>query len=138
MLRIVIVVAVVALAFVVAMIAQRRAPNAPARTGQVSPDQLDRDDFTRPSAPLLLAVFTSATCDVCADVWQKTTVFESTDVAVQRIDFPIDRVLHDRYTIDAVPMVLVVDRDGVVRNSFIGPLSSTDLAAAVTAATQAG
>ena len=138
MLRIVIVVAVVAVAFVVAVIAQRRAPNAHARTGQVSPDQLDRNDFARPSAPLLLAVFTSATCDVCADAWQTATAFESDDVTVQRIDFPNDRALHDRYAIDAVPMVLVVDGDGVVRNSFIGPLSSADLAAAVTAATQAG
>ena len=135
MLRIVIVVAVVAVAFVVAVIAQRRAPSAPARTGHLSPDQLDRNDFVRPGTPLLLAVFTSATCDVCADAWQKVAAFESTAVAVQRIDFPSDRALHDRYAIDAVPMVLVVDDRGVVRRSFIGLLSATDLAAAVADAT---
>lgn len=131
MLRVVIVVAVVVVAFVVARIAQRRAPNAPARTGHVSPDQLDRTDFVRPDTPLLVAVFTSATCDVCADAWQKASAFDSTGVAVQRIDFPSERALHDRYAIDAVPMVLVVDHQGVVRRSFIGPLSATDLAAAV-------
>jgi hypothetical protein len=136
MLRIVIVVAVVAVAFVVAVIAQRRAPNAPARTGHTSPDQLDRNDFVRPGAPLLVAVFTSATCDVCADAWQKAAVFESTGIAVQRIDFPSERALHERYAIDAVPMVLVVDDEGIVCRSFIGPLSSTDLAAAVAATTQ--
>ena len=137
MLRIVIVVAVVAVAFVVALIAQRRAPNAPARTGHDSPDQLDRNDFVRPGAPLLVAVFTSATCDVCSDAWQKAAAFESTGVAVQRIDFPSERALHDRYAIDAVPMVLVVDEKGVVRRSLIGPLSAPDLAAAVADATPA-
>ena len=131
MLRIVIVLAVVALAFVVARIAQRRAPNAPARTGHASPDQLDRNDFVHPGTPLLVAVFTSATCDVCADAWQKAASFESAGVAVQRIDFPSERALHDRYAIDAVPMVLVVDHRGIVRRSFIGPLSTADLAAAV-------
>jgi hypothetical protein len=46
--------------------------------------------------------------------------------------------LHDRYTIDAVPMVLVTDRDGVVRRSFVGPLSSSDLEAAVAHARDTG
>jgi hypothetical protein len=133
MLRIVIVVAVIAIAFVVARLAQRRAPDAPARTGQC-PEQLDRDDFTRPSAPWLLAVFTSATCNVCADTWRKVSVHESDDVAVQRIDFPAERALHDRYAIDSVPMVLVVDRDGVVRRSFVGPVSERDLDDAITQA----
>ena len=137
MLRIVIVVAVVAVAFVVALIAQRRAPNAPARTGHTSPDQLDRNDFVRPGTPVLVAVFTSATCDVCTDAWQKAAAFESPGVAVQRIDFPSERALHDRYAIDAVPMVLVVDEQGIVRRSLIGPLSASELAAAVAGATPA-
>jgi hypothetical protein len=133
MLRIVIVVAVIAVAFVVARLAQRRAPDAPARTGHC-PEQLDRNDFTRPSAPWLLAVFTSATCNVCADAWRTVSVYESDDVAVQRIDFPADRALHERYAIDSVPMVLVVDRDGVVQRSFVGPVFERDLDDAITQA----
>jgi hypothetical protein len=46
--------------------------------------------------------------------------------------------LHDRYAIDSVPMILVTDRDGVVRRSFVGPVSATDLEAAVTGARGSG
>jgi hypothetical protein len=118
-------------AFAVAFLAQRRAPHAPARTGHGVPAQLDRADFVNPAAPWLIAVFTSATCDVCADTWQKATVLESSDVAVQQIEYQSDRRLHDRYAIEAVPLLLVVDDRGVVRNSFVGPVSATHLWAAV-------
>ena len=131
MVRVVIVAVVVVVAFVVALLAQRRAPDPPARSGSDRPDQLDRTDFARPDAPWLIAVFTSATCDVCIDTWQKASVLESPDVAVQQIDFPRDRALHDRYAIEAVPLVLVVDQQGVVQNSFVGPVSATHLWAAV-------
>ena len=131
MVRVVIVAVVVVIAFAVALVAQRRSPNAPARSGHASPDQLDRADFVRPTTPWLIAVFTSATCDVCVDTWQKATVLESPDVAVQQIDYPRDRALHDRYAIEAVPLVLVVDERGVVRKSFVGPTSATHLWAAV-------
>jgi hypothetical protein len=137
MLRVVIVALVVVVAFVVAWLAQRRAPQAPARSGHGIPEQLDRADFVNPGAPWLIAVFTSATCDVCADTWQKATVLESTDVAVQEIEYRRDRRLHDRYSIEAVPLVLVVDDRGVVRNSFVGPVSATHLWAAVAAARDA-
>ncbi|MEO5842710.1 MAG: hypothetical protein ABIQ73_05500 [Acidimicrobiales bacterium] len=131
MLRVVIVAVVVVVAFAVAFFAQRRAPQAPARTGHGIPDQLDRADFVNPAAPWLIAVFTSATCDVCADTWQKAIVLESSDVAVQQIEYQGNRRLHDRYAIEAVPLVLVVDDRGVVRNSFVGPVSATHLWAAV-------
>ena len=131
MIRVVLVAVVVAIAFAVALLAQRRAPDAPARGGGGSPRQLDRADFSNPSAPWLIAVFTSATCDTCVDTWQKVTVLESADVAVQQIEFQRDRRLHDRYAIDSVPLVLVVDDRGVVRNSFVGPVSATHLWAAV-------
>jgi len=76
-------------------------------------------------------VFTSQTCDACGDTWQKAQVLESADVAVQQIEYQRDRRLHDRYAIEAVPLVLVVDDRGVVRNSFVGPVSATHLWAAV-------
>lgn len=131
MLRVVIVVAVVAVAFAVALLAQRRAPRPPVRSGHAGPDQLDRADFANASAPWLIAVFTSRTCDACADTWRKAQVLESSDVAVQEIEFQRDRRLHDRYAIEAVPLVLVVDDGGVVRSSFVGPVSATHLWAAV-------
>jgi hypothetical protein len=131
MIRVVIVAVVVVVAFAVALLAQRRAPRSPARSGQGIPDQLDRADFANPNAPWLITVFTSATCDVCADTWQKASVLESPDVAVQQIEYQSDRALHDRYAIEAVPLVLVVDDHGVVHNSFVGPVSATHLWAAV-------
>ena len=39
--------------------------------------------------------------------------------------------LHRRYRIEAVPITVVADRAGVVRASFIGPATATDLWAAV-------
>jgi len=131
MVRVVLVAVVVIVAFAVARLAQRRAPHAPARSGYDVPDQLDRADFAFPHAPWLIAVFTSATCEVCTETWQKAKVLESTDVVVQQIDFPRHRALHERYAIDAVPLVLVADDRGVVRKSFVGPTSATHLWAAV-------
>ena len=136
MIRVVIVAVVVVVAFVVALLAQRRAPRPPASGGHGIPDQLDRADFVNPTAPWLITVFTSATCDVCADTWQKASVLESGDVAVQQIEYQSDRRLHDRYAIEAVPLTLVVDHHGVVRNSFVGPVSATHLWAAVAEARQ--
>jgi len=137
MIRVVIVAVVVVVAFAVALLAQRKAPRSPARSGHGIPAQLDRADFANPNAPWLITVFTSATCDVCADTWQKASVLESPDVAVQQIEYQSDRALHDRYAIEAVPLVLVVDDHGVVRNSFVGPVSATHLWAAVAEAREA-
>jgi hypothetical protein len=131
MTRLLIVAAVVAAAVLVAYVVQRRRPEAPVRTGFSVPDQLDRNDFTRPEAPWLVAVFSSATCATCADVWAKAQVLASDEVAVQELEYGRDRTLHDRYAIDAVPALVVVDRFGVVRRSFIGPVSATHLWAAL-------
>ena len=131
MTRLLVVAAVVVVAVVIATVIQRRRPDAPVRTGFSLPDQLDRADFTRPDAPWLVAVFTSATCATCADVWAKTEVLASDDVAVQQLEYGRDRALHDRYAIDAVPALVVVDALGVVRRSFLGPVSATHLWAAL-------
>jgi hypothetical protein len=116
---------------VAALVQRRQRPDAPVRTGWSVPAQLDRDDFTHPEAPWLVAVFTSATCASCKGVWERTQPLESDAVAVQRVEHQTDRPLHDRYGIDAVPTTLVVDADGVVAASFIGPVTATDLWAAV-------
>ena len=131
MVRYLVVAAVVAVAFLIGWLAQRRRPDAPVRTGWTVPEQLDRSDFTRPDAPFLVAVFTSATCTTCADIMAKVAVLESDSVAVHEAEYSRDRALHARYEIDAVPVVLIADADGVVRRSFLGPTSVSHLWAAV-------
>jgi hypothetical protein len=83
---------------------------------------------------LLVVVFTSATCDTCAAATAKARVVESADVAYDEVPWQTRRDLHDRYAIDVVPATLVADASGVVRSSFIGNPSATDLWAAVAAA----
>jgi len=125
----------VALAMVVAVVVSavlhRRRTDAPTQGGFEIPTQLDRGDFVLPQAPWLVAVFTSATCNTCADVATKAAVLASNDVAVQRIDYTEDPALHRRYRIDAVPTLVIADAQGVVRNSFLGPVKAQDLWAAV-------
>ncbi|MFP3906206.1 MAG: TlpA family protein disulfide reductase [Acidimicrobiales bacterium] len=116
----------------VAYVLQRRQPDAPTqpRTYRV-PSQLDRGDFDRPDAPWLVAVFTSATCASCAGTWQKVQVLASDEVVVQEVEVSADRELHQRYRIDGVPLVVIADAGGVVRASFVGPATATDLWATV-------
>lgn len=129
-LLIVAVVAVVAVA--VAVVVQRRQPAAaPVRTGHHVPGQLHRPDFDRSDAPWLVAVFSSATCSTCAGVVDKVRVLESDAVAVQEVEVTARRDLHDRYGIDGVPTTVIADAEGVVRASFLGPATATDLWAAL-------
>lgn len=95
------------------------------------PSLLNRADFDRPEAPWLVALFSSSTCLACQDSWEKVQALEAAPVAVQRIDATDDKDLHDRYGIDAVPMVLVADHAGVVQRDFVGPVTATDLWAAL-------
>jgi len=115
----------------VSVVLRRRAADAPTQGGFQMPTQLDRGDFVSPEAPWLVAIFTSSTCDACADVATKAMVLASNDVAVQRIDYIDDPGLHKRYKVDAVPTLVIVDQQGVVKNGFIGPMKAQDLWAAV-------
>ena len=132
-----VVLALVALA-VAAYLQRRQRPPAPIRTGYSVPAQVDRADFVRPDAPWLVAVFTSATCSTCGGVWDRAQPLESSAVAVQELEHTRDRGLHERYAIDAVPATLVADAEGVVVASFIGPVTATDLWAAVAEAREPG
>ncbi|MFP5578032.1 MAG: hypothetical protein ACLGIZ_07300 [Acidimicrobiia bacterium] len=130
--RLVIVGVVAVVAVVVALVVQRRqAPAAPVRTGYNVPAQLHRPDFERPDAEWLVAVFSSATCSTCAGVWDKVRVLESAAVAVQEVELGAHRELHDRYRIDGVPTTVMADAEGVVRASFLGPATATDIWAAL-------
>ena len=123
---------------VAALVQRRQRTDAPVRTGYAVPAQVDRADFARPDAPWLVAVFTSATCATCAGVWDKARHVASDAVAVQEVEYGADRALHDRYAIEAVPVSLVVDAAGVVKASFMGPVTATDLWAAVAEAREPG
>jgi len=130
--RLLVAAAIVAAAAVVAVVIRsRRRTDAPTQPRATVPAQLDRTDFPRPEAAWLVVVFTSATCHTCADVAAKVAVLESDDVAVAEIEYGRGRERQQRYGIDAVPAVVVADVDGVVRRSFLGPVTATDLWAAV-------
>ena len=62
----------------------------------------------------------------------------SRDVAVVDAEFSTNRTLHQRYRIEAVPTLVIADREGVVRASFLGPVSATDLWAAAAEARDPG
>jgi len=119
---------------VVAVVLRRRRPDAPMQSSGRIPEQLDRADFDQPGTPWLVTVFTSATCDACKDVTAKAEVLATNEVAVSVAEYPARRDLHERYQIDSVPLVVIADADGVVRKSFLGPVTATDLWAAVAAA----
>ncbi|MBM3729753.1 MAG: hypothetical protein FJW44_02885 [Actinobacteria bacterium] len=131
MTNLLVVVAVVVCASTAALIGRRRRPQAPTQPRLRVPSQVDRNDFVGPQAPWLVAVFSSATCHTCADVVRKAQALASRDVAVDDVAYPAAREIHQRYDIDAVPVVLIADRDGVVRAHFMGPVTATDLWAAV-------
>ncbi len=128
MTQIVIVAAVALLALAVGWVVQRRAPAPPiGPTRHELPQQIDRLDFSRPEAPWLVAVFTSATCETCAKVWTAVQVTESSEVATQNIEVQSQAELHERYNITAVPSVIIADHAGVTRGEFLGPPTSADL-----------
>jgi len=137
--RVVVAVAIIAVVAIFAVIARsRRTPDAPTQRAAAIPDQLDRSDFDRPDAPWLVAVFSSATCDVCRSVVDKARVLESRDVAVVDVEYLTARSLHQRYAITVVPTLVVADARGVSRAGFVGPMSATDLWAAVAECRQPG
>jgi hypothetical protein len=127
-LRIVIAVGVfVVLAGVAFVIERRRRADAPTQGSIVVPAQLDRADFPRPDAPWLVVLFTSAACDSCAGLTEKAAPLESADVAVTEAEYPTAKALHDRYHINAAPLTVIADAQGVVRESFVGAFAATDL-----------
>ena len=115
-------------------ILSRRRRDAPTQSLNSSPTQLDRTDFVYPSTPWLVVVFTSATCHTCADIEIKARVLESESVAVQILEYGAQRDLHQKYSIEAVPTLLIVDSEGVVVQNFVGPVTATDLWTALASA----
>lgn len=137
--RLLIALVLAALVLAVAYVVQRRrATEAPTQRRWAVPDQLDRDDFDSPAAPWLLAVFTSATCESCAEAVGKATPLASDTVAVQEVALERRRDLHRRYNIEAVPTLVVADDEGVVRATFVGPPKAAELWAAMAQVAESG
>ena len=125
-------VGVLVIAFgVAAALRRRRTVDAPTQPSFAAPRQIDRRDFPEVEAPWLVAVFSSATCVTCADVVAKADVLRCSQVGVVDVEYSGAPELHRKYKVDAVPIAVIADRDGVVRASFVGPMSATDLWAAV-------
>lgn len=130
----------VVVAAVVAWLLERRRSAVPADslTAATVPARLDRADFPRPDAPWLVALFSSATCDSCGPMATKVQALASEAVATCEVEYSSERALHERYRVEAVPLVVVADAEGVVTAAFVGPTSATDLWAAVAEARDPG
>lgn len=131
MIRFVIVGVVVVVALLANLWQRKRQVDAPTQGASEVPSQIDRSDFVRPDAPWIVLAFTSATCQTCSDIERKVRVLETNSVAIQILEYTAERELHQRYKIDAVPAVLMADANGVVQANFLGPVSATDLWAAL-------
>lgn len=128
--RLLLAVAIMAVAVVAAqLVRRRRRADPPTQARHQVPFQLDRSDFDGDG--WLVAVFSSDTCSTCVDVIRKAEVARCDEVAVQTVSFQHRRDLHERYEIDAVPCLVVADPAGVVHAGFLGPVTATDLWAAI-------
>ncbi|MCP3912256.1 MAG: hypothetical protein GY713_15030 [Actinomycetia bacterium] len=118
----------VLVAVAVAMLVQRRRPDPPTQSSSWTvPSQLDRADFVDPEKPWLVALFSSAACEACAQTRDAMAPLESPEVAVMDVGVDVHPDIHRRYRIDAVPMLVVADAAGVVVASEVGPTSASDL-----------
>lgn len=137
--QILIAAAVLTVALALGAVLRRRAGvDAPTQPVFTAPAQIDRSDFAGAESPWLVAVFSSASCIACADVVRKAQVLACAEVAVVDVEYSVAAALHRKYHVDAVPIAIVADPSGVVRASFVGPMSATDLWAAVAEARHPG
>lgn len=136
--RLIIAVALVALAAAVALLIRRRRPAPPTQPKWAVPVQVDRSDFAGPDQPWLVAVFTSSTCASCLRATAKASVLASPQVVYEEVSYQARKDLHERYGIGAVPTIVIADAEGVVRKAFVGVPSATDLWAALAEARRPG
>ncbi|MBU6314927.1 MAG: hypothetical protein KGR47_00340 [Acidobacteria bacterium] len=139
MVQVVAAVALMCGAVAVGLVLRRRRPSAaPTQPSRAVPAQIDRADFPQATAPWVVVVFSSGTCHTCEDVVRKASVLASSEVDVVDVEYRAAPSLHRKYDIHAVPIIAVADADGVVHRGFAGPVTATDLWAAVADARQPG
>ncbi len=129
--RVILILLAMTVALVVSAILRRRSVDAPTQGSFEAPSQLNRNDFASPDSPWLVALFSSSTCNACADVASKAAILSSREVAVVNVDYVENKDLHARYKIEAVPTLVIADEHGVVQKAFLGPVKAQDLWAAV-------
>ena len=127
--RLLVLAVVAALAGLVAVLLPRWRPGGPVATGWSVPGHLERAAFAKPAVPWLVAVFSSTDCAACALVVTEAYSLASALVVVQEVPAESAGDLHDRYEIDAVPMLVVADEDGLVRAHHLGPSAPGELQA---------
>lgn len=106
---------------------RRQRPDPPTQPRAHVPALLDRNDFPSSGLDWLVVLFSSSDCERCADIAPKVSALESEQVAIAEVEYHAERSLHERYGIDAVPLVLIADRSGTVREHFAGAMTATDL-----------
>jgi hypothetical protein len=136
--RLVALVVLTALAVGVAIVLQRRRPDPPSAPSYRAPAQLDPNDFPVAAGRVLVALFSSLSCDSCPLVWATIEAVlgpaGTDDVARTRADVQTQPELHRRYRIDGVPTTVVADAEGVVVQAFFGPLTRDQLVDALAGA----
>ena len=122
-----------------AVLRRRRSVDAPTQPVFSAPAQLDRADFAEADGALAgRGVLLGLVCRVRRRAEQGQGAWPAREVDVVEVEYPAAQALHRKYHIDAVPIVIVADSRGVVRASFVGPVSATDLWAAVAEARHPG
>ncbi len=129
--QVILVVVAMVVALAVSAVLRRRGVDAPTQGSFEAPTQLNRADFSSPEVPWLVALFSSSTCNACADVASKASIVASSEVAFVNVDYLENKDLHSRYNIEAVPTLVIADSHGVVQRAFLGPVKAQDLWAAV-------
>ncbi len=136
MARTLIALGVIAGALAVAWLYRRFRPSTPTAPTYSVPARLERWDFAQPNTDWLLAVFTSKTCSTCAAVMKAAESLADDSLVVQEVEFRRHGDLHQRYTVDAVPLAVLADRSGAVCASLAGPAAAEELSALVASVRQ--
>lgn len=142
--RLIVLAVLTAAAVGVALALQRRRPDPPSAPSYRAPVQLDRQDFAAGAGRWLVVLFGSLTCDSCPQAWATIQAVlgpageggpaSSSPVDLQRVDVQTDPELHRRYRIDGVPTTVIADPEGVVVQTFFGPIPPEELRDAVAGA----
>ena len=96
-------------------------------SGWSIPGHLSREDFRFTNEPWLVVIFSSESCETCKPLVAESMKLSSLGIAIQEIAVETNKDLHEKYGIDAVPMLLLVDKFGVVRSSHLGPTNSEEV-----------
>ncbi len=129
--RLALVLATLVVAAAIALVVERRRPAPPAQGSHPTPRQLDRADFPRPDARLLVVVFSARSCASCARVLELARELSSEEVEVFEAEASSHTGLHRRYGIESVPITVVAEAEGVVQAAWVGSVGPNELAAAI-------